>query len=641
MAPVGAFSRIEVATVEPRPLELVLWGDHGGGTGHEVTASVAGAQHSLALDFPLRIALPEVVGRLAIDLRFPAGVPVRVRRAAVRDARAAGAVEVEADGSVVQHPCSMAMLPFRARGRGSVSGRLEIDPAAGDDALFQAWIDRADGSSTLLAAWHGDETARSVAFEASMDRDEIARLRLVAVGGGPPARWRSLALRTRPVPAPGPTTPPRSPRLVLVYVMDALRADHVGHLGGPADLTPRLDALAAEAAAFVDHRTTAPSTLASTVALFTGRPSVATGPLDPAHGPTLAETFRAAGWRTACISANPNVSGELGTIRGFEQVTRIELDRSHGFRAEVNDSSGRAVEAALDWAGTLADGQLGLLYVHTLNPHNPYAPPEPWSERFATTASRVAGDTVTLAGIRDGKLTPSAADRARLAELYSSGVAYTDDCLGRLVDELRGRFGEDQVLVAATADHDEELFDHDGVLHGYTLYDELLRIPLVVSWPGVVTAARHDLPTDQLDLHATLASLAGVVAEPGDGRSLWGVLTGASRRVAPRPRFAAASRAAGEMVCIVDGGWKLVLAPRNDRSGGMGYGRGRGWDAEYVFDLAVDPAERHNLAGEDRAEWTWLRSRLRGWAATLDRDATQPGVDDATRDSLRALGYVE
>lgn len=645
MAPIGAVSRIEIVTVDPRPRQLVLWGDHEGEPAPELAVAVAGETLRVGLQFPLRVGLPAPAeaGRQAVELCFPGDVPVRVRRATATGALPAGKVTIGDDGAVNQGPWSVVSVPFRAPGPGTVTGMLDVPDEADADTFFEAWIDRGGEVSTLLASWHAGDDGLESPFEAPVADGEVARLRLVAGGSGPAARWHSLVLRTRPAAVPEPPAAPRTPRLVLVFVMDALRADHVGALGGRQGLTPRLDALAREGAVFSSHSATAPSTLTSTVALFTGRPSVATGALEPAHGVTLAEQFRAAGWRTACISANPNVSEELGTTRGFEEAIRYELDRSRGFAEEINDSSGYVAEAGAAWAATLNDEDRGLLYVHTLNPHNPYAPPTPWPERFTTTSSDIAGDTLTLVGIRDGKLAPSAEDRARLAAHYAAGVAYADDRFGQLVEKLRHRFGEDEVLVVATSDHGEELLDHDGVLHGYTLYEELLRIPLVVAWPGVVDARSHESPTDQLDLHATLVELADPDADLGAGRSLWGLLTGLQRRLTRRPRFAAGSRATGEMVGIIDGRWKLVLAPRNGRTGGMGYGRGRSWDPESIFDLAADPDEHTNLAGGDRVEWSSLRARLRDWMATLAEDATaQPAsVNATTRDSLRALGYVE
>ncbi|HEY7215000.1 MAG TPA: sulfatase-like hydrolase/transferase, partial [Thermoanaerobaculia bacterium] len=180
---------------------------------------------------------------------------------------------------------------------------------------------------------------------------------------------------------------------------------------------------------------------------------------------------------------------------------------------------------------------------------------------------------------------------------------------------------------AVTADHGEELFDHGGVLHGYTLYEEMLRIPLILWAPGRLRPAVVESPTDTLDFRAALLDLAGFHAEDPS---------------ASLPRLAAASSLRGGLYAAWSPRFKVIWAPRTSSAWGMGGGWGRSRDPEYVFDLVRDPGETVNLAGSDSFEVAWLRSRLLAWAErgrTVEEPAEAP-TDRETRERLRALGYV-
>ena len=136
-------------------------------------------------------------------------------------------------------------------------------------------------------------------------------------------------------------------------------------------------------------------------------------------------------------------------------------------------------------------------------------------------------------------------------------------------------------MLVVTSDHGEELFDHGGVLHGLTLYDELLHVPLVVWWPGRIPHRVIEEPTDTLDLHTTLRNLVAPSPQrPEDGDDLWGVLLqstdlarepGLHFATAPGLRWAAMARS---------GRWKLIQVPRPRLEWGMGRGPGRTHEAE-------------------------------------------------------------
>jgi hypothetical protein len=156
-------------------------------------------------------------------------------------------------------------------------------------------------------------------------------------------------------------------------------------------------------------------------------------------------------------------------------------------------------------------------------------------------------------------------------------------------------------------------------------------------------------PTTTQDLYVTLRQLTGeYTPQPLAGRSLWPLMLEGGAPDSPAEwatvRFAAAPGVAGGIFSAQSARRKLVWAPRQGSQWGMGDGAGRSHEAEYVFDLAADPGELENLAGEPSLETDWLRSRLLAWIE-LGR-ALQPGgeeveLDDAMEQNLRALGYLD
>jgi arylsulfatase A-like enzyme len=417
-------------------------------------------------------------------------------------------------------------------------------------------------------------------------------------------------------------------------VLDALRADTVGHLGGPPGISPALDRLAREGVTFRAHRSVAPNTLPSTKALFTGRAFVSRGgwKLDPADGPTLAEMFRQGGYHTGLFSGNVYVSSAYQMDRGFEHTGREVL--IEGYTAAEhpahNENAARAHASALAWLRSLPPGSRAFLYLHVIHPHNPYDPPEPFRSRWtAGIPSRIEGDTETLTAIQHGRLTASPDDRRRLRGLYDGSLAYADAEIGRFLEQAAAVVPPRETLVAVTADHGEEHFEHGGILHGFTVYEEMLRIPLVLWAPGRLAHAEVKDGTTTLDLHAALRELSGL-KKPDSPRDPEGV------------RFAAASSVKGGIYTAVAGRWKVVWAPRAGLGWGQGEAIGRSHDPEYLFDLAADPGETVNRAGHGDLAAAWLRSRLLAWIEGKRDEGDEKGapVDAETLNRLRALGYV-
>jgi arylsulfatase A-like enzyme len=656
LRPAGGRGRIEWVQLVARPRTLALDLDLGsaGPAGRSVGIRAAGRDlGTVPLASPLRIPLPDdlPLGRVVLDLLLedaPGLAPPVISAARLRPAAPAGDLRWDG-GEIVQSATSLLDYVRPVPGGAVLAGVIELPARGGGSQSFRLEVTGPGGEEIGAAAftpgrWSRRPGRRPIELPLG-EEPGLRRFRFVATGEpGPPARWRDLRI----VAGGGPPAPPPArtaaepPRRVILYVMDALRADQVGHLGGPAGISPALDRLAAGGATFLDHRSVAPNTLPSTKALFVGRAFVRRGggKLRAAGPPTLAELFRRAGYRTGLFSGNVYVGPAYGTDRGFDHVA-TGLGVADG-TSSFNDTAERVHRAALAWLEGLGPEERAFAYLHTIHPHNPYAPPPDFADRFtAGIRSEIDGETGTLLDVKHRRRGTTGADRERLRSLYAASFAYNDRELERFVERLDRLAPPGEALLAVTSDHGEELFDHGGVLHGYTLYEEMVRIPLVLRAPGRIAPARIERPSDTLDLHATLLELCRLDASAGsDGRPLLEPPAAGDRETV---RFAAASSLRGGIFSARSASWKVVWAPRGGRGWGMGEGLGRSRDPEYLFDLAADPGETVNLAGAGDLEAAWLRSRLLAWierGAEPAGDGEQAAQDEATLRQLRALGYL-
>jgi arylsulfatase A-like enzyme len=280
--------------------------------------------------------------------------------------------------------------------------------------------------------------------------------------------------------APVLTAGAREAPLVVVYLVDTLRADHTTPYGYARDTTPELLRFAADGVVFeqaISHASwTKPAVASVFTSLLPGRHRAVQlrDQLDAGHV-TLAEMMEAKGYATGAAVANSVIYGQ-GT--NFEQG----FDAYFGLHGE-GDRPSKLVEAAgvVDAALRFLDARRGFptfLYVHTMDPHVPYAPPAPFDRRYEPhpTPDHPAVDP------RSDYKEPK--DRERMIAQYDGDVAYGDQEFGRFVRELRARGLYDRALIVFTADHGEEFLDHGQWTHGKSVFDELIHVPLVVKFPG-------------------------------------------------------------------------------------------------------------------------------------------------------------
>jgi len=427
------------------------------------------------------------------------------------------------------------------------------------------------------------------------------------------------------------TSPELSPRRpnVVVYLIDALRPDRLGAYGHEASVSPRIDSFALDATLFESAWAQSSWTKASVGSIFTGV-------WPPVHGAnrrqdvlpdtaeTLAERLRAKGYWTAALSANPNIVEPFGFAQGFDSFQYFDRGRKRS--AVAHD----ALEGVLDQAA----GRPFFLYLHTVDPHTPYAPPSPFRERYVRgdIEDPALGRNQTLFDLEAGRVEATAQLTADLEALYAGEIASNDHSFGLLLDTLSRRGLAGETVVVLVSDHGEEFGDHGRWTHGKQLYVESLAIPLIIRLPGVAGGRRVEAPVQQIDLVPTLLDYLRVDRPDGlEGLSLLPLMTGESMSLSERALFSYLHLSGPPGASVVHGDWKLIERYPNGKPV-------RRW----LFNLRRDPGEAENLADVHGEIAQRLSLRLAG---RLERDTEgQPEtlrIDETLRQELEALGYLQ
>jgi len=394
-------------------------------------------------------------------------------------------------------------------------------------------------------------------------------------------------------PGPFPDAP------VVLVSIDTLRADRLPAYGYPAGRTPRLDAFAREGLVFENVVSPCPLTLPAHASLFTGlRP--------PRHGvrdnigytlsgeaPTLAARFREAGRPTGAAVSAFVMRAATGMARGFEHYDdALTVDAAAGALSAQQRDGAVAVESLLGWIGGRREAPF-FAFLHLYEPHAPYEPP--------------------------------AAYRG-LADPYDGEVAYADELVGRLLDGLRKAGVYERAVIAVVSDHGEGLGDHGEQEHGFFLYRETVRVPLLLRLPGGERGGGRVAGLARLeDVPPTLLELAGLPAEGLDGASLVPALSGG--RLEPRPAYSETFYPRfhfgwSELLAVSDERWRYIHAPRPE-----------------LYDVTADPGEKRNLAGERPEAAAAMKAWLEREVGRGEPAAPEP-VPPEVEEALRALGYV-
>lgn len=436
---------------------------------------------------------------------------------------------------------------------------------------------------------------------------------------------------------------PARPNVILI-VVDTLRADHLSHYGYPRDTSKPLDGFRARSTLFTRALATAPWTGPSTMSIHTGLSPLQHRSND--HGDvladeatTLAEILSQAGYATHGISFNQEVTRKLGYAQGF--------DVFDDFLGEVIDYPDiQVMTRRVDrWLAT-EPAEPYFLYLQPMSVHGPYRVPK---SRQSTLLGRAPSRAFEYYGrdlmsplMRRGKLklragmTPEIFES--LVDQYDVAVRYSMEEIAQMLAAIEQAGRMENTIVILTADHGEELFDHGGFSHGFTLHREVLHVPLYVSLPGQTSAATVDRAVSILDIVPTVLARLDLSAPEG--------LTGVDLLAASPPGSA-------ERLFVQEAGWTkravgLSLVRGSDHLIDLEHGYDSPDPRLSLFDLARDPRERADRALAETAEAVALQEILHEEAEKLAKSTALPEprnvldaleADEAAR--LKALGYAE
>jgi arylsulfatase A-like enzyme len=410
------------------------------------------------------------------------------------------------------------------------------------------------------------------------------------------------------VAGPG-CTPAAGPRPNLLFIsIDTLRADHLGAYGYKRPTSPRIDEFAKSAVLFEQAHSSASWTLPSLTSLMTSLYSSTHGcwkidsRLDPSFH-TLAELLRNAGYDTAMVASHTFLSGRYGLQKGFTHVD------SRILQTDVNITSPEITEKGIEWLqdkAAVQDGIPWFLWLHYFDPHDTYLAHPGFSEQFGTTEE---------------------------IDLYDGEIAFTDHYIGNLLDQLARLNLADNTIVVIVADHGEEFREHGQTRHGYNLYEETIRVPLMFRAPGY-SPRRVEPVIATVDLMPTLLEICSVsVSHPIEGQSLLALARGDS---APEREAVSEVRwhKGQDMKSLRRGSWKFI-----DHL----YGKQK---LDLLFALPDDPGELLDASSSFPKVTDELREELkrrlkhaRELAGSYGQ-STQSPSSGADQEHLNGLGYT-
>jgi arylsulfatase A-like enzyme len=459
--------------------------------------------------------------------------------------------------------------------------------------------------------------------------------------------------------------PRERPNIILISI-DSLRPDHLGCYGYGRSTSPTIDRLAREGALFETAVSSTSWTLPAHAALFTSLPDRVHGCMDDLKWldgtrTTLAEALKAAGYRTAGFFSGPYLHPCFGFSQGFEsyhdctsysrrsvdliksdklfnnQIGQISMDIMNLSHEDITNPI--VLADVKSWLEKRPGGPF-FLFIHLWDVHYDYVAPPPYDTMFDPGyKGPVNGRDVLKLYRKPADWTD--ADVEHLKALYDAEIRFADDTIGQILSELERHGLKEKSILAVTSDHGEAFYEHGLQGHRWTLYEEELRIPLILRYPRSIPAGpRLKYPASIIDIAPTILDLAGLPPlSHAMGLSLVPLLSGSAT---PPPEEAAVSELSVpanriHSFSIRSHNWKDIFDLNKRQC--------------FVFDLKKDPLESSPLA-EDKSPFNpqeidvlykATAQKLQEEAARLpmpgERDT--PPISKMTEDQLRSLGYLK
>ena len=421
------------------------------------------------------------------------------------------------------------------------------------------------------------------------------------------AMWRHFAPRTNEI------------RNVLLISIDTCRADHLGCYGYPLDTTPNIDAIAGEGVVFEHAISPLPYTLPAHCTMLTGT-------IPPYHrvfdntdyklsdgDVTLAELLQEKGYLTAGFVSSFILDSRFGLGQGFDFYDDDFKEASHTM--DINQQSGgETTHDVIEWLCTHKD-EKNFVFLHYYDPHFTYEPPEPFASKFRNVPPPEHVTTRFEQVLFDG---------------YAGEIAYTDHCIGQVVDKLRQLGLYDSTMIIITSDHGEMLGQHGEGFHGYFIYQPAIRVPLIFKLPRLSKHRRITSTVGLVDIVPTVCSLLGIdLSTPVQGQDLSPCFHSDWLPPSDRHLFCQSLEPtkynANSLLGVVTDRYKYIKTTRSE-----------------LYDLDDDPDELNNIAVEqaDRSQTMEKKLRQIMQETTRGKEDGKEHLDKQTRERLESLGYI-
>ena len=401
---------------------------------------------------------------------------------------------------------------------------------------------------------------------------------------------------------------------ILIYLVDTLRPDRLGCYGYERPTSPHIDAFAEEATLFENAIGQSSWTRASMASIFTGV-------WPPTHGTTgwkhqlpqefdtLAEILDGVGYQTAAFVGNPQVTVRYGFAQGFDEYTR-----------RVKRPSAEYNQMAAEWLDGLTSEEPWLLYIHTMDPHAPYQPPEPYLTEFAPNDAAMPSWKPRWKWPLE--VLPFFSDR------YDGEIAQNDSSFGELLQLLRERGFYEDSLIVFTSDHGEEFKEHGRWRHGANLHVETLNVPLIMKFPRQSSAKRVSKAVQHIDLMPTILGYLDLdIPQVVQGRNLL------DREATDDGIYSHLFLSGFPLFhSVVDGEWKLIRRIDEDGS-----------ETLQLFNWVEDPGETRDLSAQDPDRRDALAQLLAEKLAGEEEGITAEEIPltEELQEELEALGYLQ
>ncbi len=402
---------------------------------------------------------------------------------------------------------------------------------------------------------------------------------------------------------------------VLVISFDSLRADALGLYGYNRDTSPNLDDFASRSIVFGNAYSAAQSTPTSFASAWTGQlPFRVFRGWKLKDKDTLAAKFSAAGYKTVGFTDNQQLMHERGFSEGFNEYQMLPDDDDKLLALSNNWLENNHKEKFFGW-------------FHFLSPHSPYTYRDMAKEFYqADYSGRFERTTKGKFEVNNN------AELKRVRDLYDGEIFYADSLFKKLMDKLADLGIDNKTIIVLTSDHGEEFMDHGGLQHN-TVYEEVIRIPMIIYHPDLAAGVRVELPYSNTDLYKTLPALVGLTSDKiTDGLNLLESVP----EFRPVIATAMTSGVKRQYGMVMQGDkYHLDCKPES---------------AERLFDLKLDTAELNDIALDhpDKLEYLYetlelvtgdnpckvLQAAVAGKA--VDSDLTKEQME-----RLKSLGYIQ